>query len=134
MFLYKTYKANRDGEYIPTPVHAVTFNGLGYNKAVYTTLDDEVFAGYSDKLTNFYYYTDLVGEGLGEALLFKRPGNNTMLYGKNINGEYLRTEKELNTFVAVRDLTYHGIEYFQNDFDLLYNSTHNFPYWISPKQ
>lgn len=135
--MYKIHNANETGflnwsANIPEPVHAVTFNGLGYNGVVYATLENNVIDMYKDKLTNYYYRFDLVGEGLGVSGVFVRPGQNVELLGKDSAGKTLRTQEELDRWIAVRDITYHGIVYFTNDYDLFPDSKHSFKYWIEP--
>lgn len=134
--LFKIYNANEGGLFksksnIITPVHAATFNSLGYNNAVYLSLiavNNDVISSYKDKLTNYYYWLDLVGEGLGCSDVYIRPGLNVKLDCKNKAGEKYRT-KEYKNLINVRDSDYHGIEYFQNDYDMLYESYHGFKYW-----
>lgn len=47
---------------VKEPVHSATFNGLGYNKIVYKTLQNKVLEKYENKLHNYYYRGDLVGD------------------------------------------------------------------------
>ena len=151
--IYKTYNANEGGWFkekanIIVPVHSVTFNALGYNKAVYATLENDLLKSYKNKLTNYYYFSDLIGEGLGCEGLFKRAGTDVKLKCRKINGDNWRTDDELNAWLYIRDIKYHGIAYFFSDFDLLYASTDkpadftpgseeygsvligDFPYWV----
>ena len=85
---------------------------------------------YKNKLSNFYYTFDLVGEGLGCSGVFTRAGVDVQLLCKNEKGELYRDFSDLG-FIVVRDSDYHGISYFQKDYDLLYNSYHSFNYWVS---
>lgn len=142
--LYKTYNANASGANLRVPVHSATFNGLGYNKLVYATLKNNVLAGYAGKLTNYYYWLDLVGEGFGHNLLYTRAGRDVQLMCRDINGSYYRAGQVVSGLV-LRDCDYHGINYFQNDYDLLYADTdltsgaempgervsHAFSYWVN---
>lgn len=137
--LYKVHNANEGGFFtaganIPTPVHTATFNGLGYNSIVYVTLENDILSEYDDKLTNYYYIKDLVGDslgaslsdppfGVGPALLFTRPGNDVDLFCMDINGN-LREQPSL------ANIKYHGIKYFHDDYQLLYTSSHDFSYWV----
>ena len=149
--LFKTYNANEGGLFkekanIPVPVHSVTFNALGYNKAVYASLfvaNNNVLKSYKSKLTNYYYWLDLVGEGFGNAVGYTRAGTDVELLCKNISGAYYRDD-EFDNWVNIRDCDYHGIEYFHSDYDLLYATsdapstvtlpgsklTHSFKYWV----
>lgn len=131
--IYKIYNANEgflgmfNKKDIPVPVHSATFNALGYNKLVYATLENDILGKYVDKLTNFYYVLDLVGEGLGNSAVFLRAGKQVELLPKDISGSPYRTypTEGLN----MRDSDYHGIKYFVNDYSLLPTSHHNFDYW-----
>ena len=136
--MYKIHNANESNLFhksanIPTPVHAATFNGLGYNGLVYASLENDVVNKYKDKLTNFYYRFDLIGEGFGVSGVYVRPGKTVELLCKDKDGNKLRTDEELNRIIGFRDIKYHGISYFQNDYDLLPESKHSFSYWIEPK-
>ncbi|MGF7047665.1 hypothetical protein J2T13_002170 [Paenibacillus sp. DS2015] len=82
--LYKIYDAN-DGTFgffksdITPPIHSATFNGLGYNQVDY--FSNGLFKqgnvnSISQKLTNYYYKNDLVGEGAGSSWAFKRLGTD----------------------------------------------------------
>ena len=131
--LYKTYNANEGswlsaGANIPTPVHSATFNALGYNKLVYATLENDVLRSYKDKLTNYYYWLDLVGEGLGKSGVYKRAGVDVELLCRDIDGNYIR-DKEFTNWINVRDNDNHGIVNFHEDYDLLYTSSHSWNYW-----
>lgn len=131
--LYKTYNANEGswlsaGANIPTPVHSATFNALGYNKLVYATLENDVLKSYKNKLTNYYYWLDLVGEGLGKSGVYKRAGVDVELLCKDIDGNYIR-DKEFTNWINVRDNENHGILNFHEDYDLLYTSPHSWNYW-----
>ena len=127
--IYKIYKANSsDSERdIEAPVHSATFNALGYNKIVYMTLKNKILDMYKNKLTNFYYGLDLVGEGLGNAAIYTRAGIQVKLWPKDIKGKELREEPD--SWISFRDSDYHGISYFVNDYQLLPTSKHNFKYW-----
>lgn len=151
--IYKIYNANEGGWFkekanIIVPTYSATFNALGYNKAVYVTLENDILASYDNKLSNFYYWSDLVGEGLGCRGVFQRAGTDVFLWGREIDGDLLRTEDELENWISVRDSKYHGINYFHSDYDMLYASTdkpadfkpggtdygykvsHDYKYWI----
>jgi len=75
---------------IATPVHSATFNALGYNKAQFFgkwlfkrgIVDDVI-----DKLTNYYYERDFVGDGLGHSVLFKRLGADVGPWTATKDGE-----------------------------------------------
>ena len=133
--LYKVHNANEGGLFkkkanIPTPVHSATFNALGYNRAVYITLENDILAEYKNKLTNYYYWQDLVGETLGATVLFDRAGTDVLLEGRNADKSYFRGDKRSdNTWLYVPDVTYHGILNFHTDYDLFYTSPHSFSYW-----
>ena len=124
--LYKTYKSN---ENVPTPVHTATFNALGYNGVVYATLKNDILARYKNKLNNFYYWQDQIGEGFGVTGVYTRPGKNIELLCKNKKGETYRTDKEFSHIVYLRDWKYHGIKYFHDDYDLIYDNYEKYPYW-----
>lgn len=131
--LYKVYEANKDGWFskgadIPTPVHSVTFNGLGYNAVTYWMLGDTV-EKYAGKLTNYYYWNDLIGEEMGASGTFTRPGQQVLLQCKDITGKKRRSDSEIAS-IKYPDIDYHGIEFFQNDYDLLWSSAHGFSYWV----
>ena len=147
--VYKVYNSNEgfffyEGTNIPEPVHAVTFNALGYNAVTYALLENDILKQFKSDLTNYYYFSDLVGEGLGATGQFKHTGTDVKLWGKKINGTYLRTEEERDAWIYVRDIKYHGIATFHNDYDLLYATsdapstvtlpgsklTHPFTYWV----
>ena len=147
--VYKVYNSNEgfffyEGTNIPEPVHAVTFNALGYNAVTYALLENDILKQFKSDLTNYYYFSDLVGEGLGATGQFKHTGTDVKLWGKKINGTYLRTEEERDAWIYVRDIKYHGIATFHNDYDLLYATsdapstvtlpgsklTHSFKYWV----
>lgn len=136
--MYKIHNANEEGflkksANIPVPVHAATFNGLGYNGLVYASLENDVINTYKDKLTNYYYRFDLVGEGFGVTGVYVRPGRNVELLCKDKTGNTLRSNEELSRIIGFRDFKYHGIRYFGDDYDLLPDSSHSFAYWIEPK-
>lgn len=134
--LFKIYNANEGGLFRPranikTPKHSVTFNALGYNKVVYASLwvtNRDVLDSLKSKISNYYYWNDIVGEGLGTGI-YSRTGTNIMLICHDIDGNNLQTDK-LNKFITLRDATYHGIDYFQNDYQMLYTSPHSFGYWV----
>ncbi len=132
--LYKVHKKNADGWDIPTPVHATTFNGLGYNDFVYFTLDNDIIDQYEGKLTNFFYWNDWVGERLGNRSGYTRPGTNVELLCKNIEGKLYRSIDDFSSWIRIYDLDYHGIKYFQDDYDLLPSSKsgsiYEYTYWI----
>lgn len=145
--LYKTYKANSGGlfkkvkTYIPQPIHSATFNALGYNAVVKGTLHPGIMKNYENKLTNYWYRHDLIGEGFGCSGPYLRSGTDAQLVGKDIYGDALRANEQ----GIFKDLEYHGIEYFQFDYDLLYTTEdtplgsnlanenrviHYFSYWV----
>lgn len=119
--LYKIYNANEGGfflskAFLPEPKRADTFNALGYTKIVYATLENDVIACYKDDLVNYYYKSDSVGDALGASLVFKRTGIDVKLLGKKSDGTYLRGDEDSDGF----DSKYHGILFFQDDYDLNY--------------
>ena len=134
--VYKTYDANRGGLFktkanIPVPVHSATFNALGYNQLNYALLKNAVLSSLGSKIVNFYYWQDLIGETMGNSAAFSHIGRDVELLCKNKNGKLYR-QKDLDAWIQVHapDLTYHGIKYFQDDYDLLYTSPHSFTYWV----
>lgn len=90
--MYKIYNANNAfygvfKEDVLPPVHSATFNALGYNKIQYFDnegglslfkhlLKQEDINAINERLNNYYYKNDLVGEGLGHSILFKRLGTD----------------------------------------------------------
>ena len=135
--LFKIYNANEGGFFkqkanIISPKYSATFNGLGYNNTVYLSLvltNKSVIHQIKSKLSNYYYWNDLVGEGLGTGL-YSRTGTDIMLICHDITGNNLQSKK-LNKFITTRDFDFHSIVYFQNDFQMLYTSAHNFNYWVN---
>lgn len=67
---YKVHNSNHElpgptsKAHIKEPVHSATFNGLGYNRLIYVFLKNKVLERYENKLHNYYYKGDWVGEGL----------------------------------------------------------------------
>ncbi len=123
--LYKTYNANEGGLFkkkanITTPIHSTTFNGLGYNLGVYATLEKDVLARYKEKLINFYYELDAVGDILGGNVVMKRAGTQVKLTRNDSEGKKIDNHPFAN----------HGIKCWNNDHSLFYTSTHDFPYWV----
>ena len=136
--LYNVLDANQGswfskGANIPVPVHAATFNALGYNAVVYATmqLEQKILKEAEKTMTNFYYWADLVGEGLGCSGVFHRIGTDVMLEGKDLYNEYLRPEDERDAWFVVRNNDLHGIKIFHNDYDFLY-ATNDAPVKWSP--
>lgn len=120
--LYKIYNANEGGfffskVFLPEPKRADTFNALGYNKIVYATLENDVIACYKDNLINYFYFLDIVGDGLGASLTHKRTGTDVELVGKNSAGENLRENTFWNDLYNNK---IHGIRFFQDDYELNY--------------
>ncbi|WP_291652063.1 VWA domain-containing protein [Clostridium sp.] len=123
--LYEVYDAN-DGTLglfksnITEPIHSATFNALGYNKQQYFT--NWLFKignveKINSKLYNYYFNKDLVGEGLGNSLLFERLGTEV--------GEWTATDSNGNEIPTSSWLPYefgklHGIDLFYNQKGLIY--------------
>ena len=114
------YKANKYKDNgIVMPSHIATYNGLGYNGLIKATLNESVISKYENKLTNFYYIYDLVGEGLGCEGLFRRPGKNVKVRGD--------IKYDENKKIVIRNLKKHHIVCFHEDKDLCYKL--NYKYW-----
>ena len=128
--VYKIYKANTNNKVktnIKSPVRITTFNALGYRNIVYWTLKDNILSQYKSRLINYYYPRDLVGEGWGCSKSFRRAGINVKLICKNLDGVPYRKESDNSN---KHDSDYHGITFFMNDYNLLYTSPHDYPYWV----
>ena len=97
-----------------------TFNALGYNRPVYKTLENNILAEYKDKLVNFYYDGDLVGDGLGDSPTHKRAGIQVKLSRKDLNNTEIESSLGAN----------HGITCWLEEYSLLYTSPHSFSYWV----
>lgn len=118
--LYSVYDAN-DGIFglfkqdFQVPYHSATFNSLGYNQLAYINKENDVLNEIEKKLINYYYEKDLVGEGLGASLLFKRIGSDIGPwtaydeYGNLIEVEILSVE----TPYTINKI--HGINVMLND-------------------
>ncbi len=123
--IYKIYNANEGGiikknAKITPPVHNATFNSLGYNKAVYKTLENNILAEYKDKLVNFYYGGDFVGDYLGESFGCNRAGIQVKLSRKDLDENKYEPDASDN----------HGIRCWMEEYSLLYTSPHSFFYWV----
>lgn len=127
--LYEVYDAN-DGTLgffksnITEPIHSATFNALGYNKKQYFTnwlFKQSNVEKINNRLYNYYFNKDLVGEGLGNSLLFERLG--TEMPG------WTATDADGNDIPTSSWLPYefaklHGIDLFYSQGGLKYpNST-----------
>ena len=134
--VYKIYNANEgfleifNKKDIPEPVHTATFNALGYTRLVYATLENDILEQYDDKLTNFYYYRDLIGEGLGNDAYYQHAGIEVGLSPRDSEGNILR--EHYSGLIYIYDIDYHGIINFHTDYSLLPTVPHDhqFPYWI----
>jgi len=124
--LYKVYDAN-DGTFgffksdIATPVHSATFNALGYNSLDFTgkaVFGNKKVLVIIEKLNNYYYKNDLVGEGLGDSVLFQRLGlNRGPWVAKDENGNVLARDFPSLPYEPTK---FHNISLFLTDKDLEY--------------
>ncbi|MGI8372633.1 cell wall-binding repeat-containing protein [Priestia megaterium] len=93
---YKTFNRNESifKTSIKKPLHAATFNALGYNITNYTLLENDVIKSIENKLSNYYYRGDLVGQGMGATSTAKRLGNDIGPWiAKDKNGKEITGKK-----------------------------------------
>jgi len=121
--LYKTYNSNEGflglgKSNITTPVHSATFNALGYNRIVYTTLENDILDQYKNKLNNYCYEHDLVGGLFGDSVGYIRAGTNITppWTAKDKNGNYIVDSNKIWYYVT----EVHGIELWYYDENLAY--------------
>lgn len=124
--IYKVYNSNEgflgvlNKANIKEPIHSATFNGLGYNRLVYKTLENDILRQYKDKLHNYYYKGDLVGQSLGA-----NPSGTFVRAGKDF-GPWIAKDKNGNA-IPINDWIYemtkvHGIKLWHYDSNLKYSS------------
>lgn len=110
--LYKIYDSNEGflGTFgktdITPPIHSATFNGLGYNCKVYAKLKNDILEQCGDKLHNYYFMGDLVGNSLGAnpVGVFKTLGQQIPFIAKEENGEIIPVNKYIYEYVKVHSI------------------------------
>lgn len=125
--LYNTYDSN-EGMFgffktnLKIPTHSATFNALGYNKVNHWMIKNSIINSVKDKLNNYYFKYDLVGQGFGASKVFKRIGTDIgPLIAKDEKGNPLKFEK-ISSMMPYSFSELHAIDIFYNEESLKYTN------------